>query len=257
MTEYLGQRFDKRVAVVTGASGGIGQAIAVRLATEGATVALVARRAARLEEVAHMLAQDGRRALPVPCDLTDTTAVEEAVSLVVTELGGVDVLVNCVGREQVAPFVRLDDRLIDDAVRVNLWAPLVLTREVGRHMIRRQMPGSVVNIASVVGQVGVSGTAVYGAAKAAIVGWTRCLALEWATHRIRVNAIAPGWVRTEMFDRLATRLQQDELAQLELAHPLGFGDPADVAAVAAFLASDETRWITGSVLTVDGGYSAR
>lgn len=117
--------------------------------------------------------------------------------------------------------------------------------------------GAVVSIASVTGQVGVAGMSVYGAAKAAIVGWTRCLAVEWAGAGIRVNALAPGLVETPMFSRITGRLTTSQLAQVKSSYPLGFGRPEDVAAAAAFLVSGDARWITGTVLTVDGGYSAQ
>jgi 3-oxoacyl-[acyl-carrier protein] reductase len=183
--------------------------------------------------------------------------LREVVAELQQQLGVAQILVNCTGLEQLSPFVRASDEDISRVLNANLHGTLALTREFGRVLLDTQQAGAVVNLASVTGQVGVAAMSVYGAAKAAVVGWTRCLAIEWAGAGIRVNAIAPGMVETPMFRRITKRLTADQLAHIKASYPLGFGRPEDVAAAAAFLASADARWITGTVLTVDGGYSAR
>lgn len=251
------QRFENQVAIVAGATGGIGEAIARRLAREGAAVALFARNRERLDALADSLAQAKHRVVAFACDLSETPNLRETVAQAQQQLGLAQVLVNCIGLEQLGPFVRVSDEELHRVLSANLNGTLSLTREFGRVLLDAKHDGAVVNLASITGQVGVAGMSVYGAAKAAVVGWTRCLAVEWAEAGIRVNALAPGLVETPMFRRITRRLTTDQLAQVKTSYPLGFGRPEDIAAAAAFLASSDARWITGTVLTVDGGYSAR
>jgi NAD(P)-dependent dehydrogenase (short-subunit alcohol dehydrogenase family) len=251
------QRFESQVAIIAGATGGIGAAIAHRLAQEGAAVVLLARNQERLDALARSLAETKHRILAFSRDLSQTAGLRELVAEVHRQLGVPQILVNCVGSEQLSPFVRTGDEEISRVLNANLHGTFALTREFGRALYDAKQGGAVVNLASVTAQVGVPGMSVYGAAKAAIVGWTRCLAVEWAGAGIRVNALAPGLVDTPMFSRITRRLSADQLAQVKASYPLGFGQPEDVAAAAAFLASKDARWITGTVLTVDGGYSAR
>jgi NAD(P)-dependent dehydrogenase (short-subunit alcohol dehydrogenase family) len=257
MPTALAQRFQNQVAIVAGATGGIGEAIARRLAEEGASVALLARNQERLDALARSLTEANHRVVSLSRDLNQPAGLREAVAELRQQLGVARILVNCVGQEQLSPFVRASDEEISRILSANLSGTMALTREFARILLDTKQGGTVVNLASVTGQVGVAAMSVYGAAKAAIVGWTRCLAVEWASAGIRVNALAPGLVETPMLHRITRRLAADQLAQVKASHPLGFGRPEDVAAAAAFLACEEARWITGTVLTVDGGYSAR
>lgn len=257
MTLSISGRFAGKTVVVTGASSGIGREVACRLGAEGANVVLLARREEKLQELACHLEQLGRKSLPIRCDLTRPDEVASAVSVLLSSFGPPDVLVNCAGQEQMCPFLRTTEENIEEQIRVNLSGAMTLTRLVVSAMIRDKRTGCVVNIASVVGQVGVVGSAIYGAAKAALIGWTRCVALEWASKGIRVNCVAPGWVQTDMYERITQRLTEEQQRNIEEMHPLGLGTAADVAAAVAFLASDEARWITGTILTVDGGYTAQ
>jgi NAD(P)-dependent dehydrogenase (short-subunit alcohol dehydrogenase family) len=257
MSPPLPQRFESKVAIVAGATGGLGEAIARRLAQEGAAVVLLARNQERLDALAQSLTEAKHRVVALSCDLSQTASLRELVAELQRRLGVAQILVNCVGSEQLSPFVRTSDEDIGRVLNANLRGTFELTREFGRMLLDAKQGGAVVNLASVIGQVGVAGSSVYGAAKAAIIGWTRCLAIEWAAAGIRVNAIAPGVVETPLFSRVSRRLSADQLAHIKAAYPLGLGRPEDVAAAAAFLASSDARWITGTVLTVDGGYSAR
>jgi len=257
MSPPVPQRFESKVAIVAGATGGLGEAIARRLAHEGASVALLARNQERLDALAQSLTEGKHRVVALSCDLSQTATLREIVAGLQRRLGISQILINCVGSEQLSPFVRTSDEDIGRVLNANLRGTFELTREFGRVLLDAKQGGAVVNLASVIGQVGVAGSSVYGAAKAAIIGWTRCLAIEWAKAEIRVNALAPGVVETPLFSRVTRRLSADQLAHIKEAYPLGLGQPEDVAAAATFLASSEARWITGTVLTVDGGYSAR
>jgi NAD(P)-dependent dehydrogenase (short-subunit alcohol dehydrogenase family) len=257
MSPPIPQRFENQVAIVAGATGGIGAAITRRLAQEGAVVALLARNQERLDALARSLTEAKHRVVALSRDLSQTAGLREVVAEVQRQVGVAQILVNCVGSEQLSPFVRASDEEISRVLNANLLGTFALTREFGRVLLDTKQGGAVVNLASVTGQVGVAGMSVYGGAKAAIVGWTRCLAVEWAGAGIRVNALAPGLVETPMFSRITRRLAAGQLAQVKASYPLGFGRPEDVAAAVAFLASSDARWITGTVLTVDGGYSAQ
>ena len=251
------QRLESQVAIVAGATGGIGEAISRRLAQEGATVALLARNQERLDALTRSLTAAKHRVVALSRDLSQTAGLREVVATLRERMGIAQILVNCTGLEQLSPFVRVSDEEISRVINANLYATFALTREFGRVLLDARQGGAVVNLASVTGQVGVAAMSVYGAVKAAVIGWTRCLAVEWASASIRVNALAPGLVETPMFSRITKRLSEHQLAQVKASYPLGFGRPEDVAAAAAFLASTDARWITGTVLTVDGGYSAR
>ncbi len=241
MTELAGKR-----ALVTGASGGIGAAIARSLHGAGAAVGLSGTRTAPLEALA---AELGAGAHVLPCDLADAAAVEALPKQAAEAMGGVDILVNNAGITRDGLFMRMSDADWQDVIDVNLTAAMRLARGVLRAMMKARW-GRIVNISSVVGATGNPGQANYVAAKAGLVGMTKALALEVATRGITVNAVAPGFIATAMTDRLTDAQKAAILGQI----PSGeMGTPEDVAAAVLFLAGPGARYVTGHTLHVNGG----
>jgi NAD(P)-dependent dehydrogenase (short-subunit alcohol dehydrogenase family) len=242
---------DGKVALITGGSKGIGRAIALAFAREGAHVSLGARGPEELEGAAKEIKAEGRRALAVPTDVTDADQVEALIRTTVEELGGIDILVNNAGA---APFMSMFDQIrlsgFQKYFGITYTGAVYTTRAAASALLERR--GSVINIASVAAYIASPGLTYYASAKAALVSFTRTLALEWAGHRVRVNAIAPGWIETEMnaLSRQDPGFYQTILNQI----PLGrWGTADDVASVALFLASERASFMTGSVILVDGG----
>ena len=237
-----------KVVLVTGASRGIGFAVAERLAAAGAAVALLARDEARTREAAARLSGPGR-SLPVVADMADAAAVEGALATVERELGPVDVLVNNAGLTRDGLLVRMSDADWDAVLDTNLRGAFTATRLVARGMMKRRW-GRIVNITSIVGMTGNRGQANYAASKAGLIGFTKAVAKELASRNVLVNAIAPGFIDTDMTRDLPEAARAALLEQI----PLGrLGSVADVSAAVLFLASDLAGYITGHVLVVDGG----
>jgi 3-oxoacyl-[acyl-carrier protein] reductase len=236
-----------QVALVTGGSRGIGEAISHSLAEGGARVAVVARDGSRAAEVAAVLPGGGHRGYA--CDVSDPGQVAETVRAVETEIGPVTILVNNAGITRDNILVRMKDEEFDEVMSVNLKGAFNLTRAISRGMMKRRQ-GVVLNITSVVGLTGNTGQANYAASKAGLVGLTKSVAKELAGRGVRCNAIAPGFIRTDMTDRLS----EEQVAALQELIPLGtLGEAEDVARVARFLVGPDARYITGQVLAVDGG----
>jgi len=243
-------RLAGKVALVTGASGGIGQACAQAFAREGADVALVAgRNLALAEEAARKVEGMGRQAMVLACDVSSPEAVEQVCDRVWERFSRVDVLVNNAGIRRDNFLIRMTDEEWDDVLRVNLRGVFNFTRAVGRRMFR-QRSGRIINISSVAGVMGNAGQANYSAAKAGVIGLTKAAARELAMRGVTVNAVAPGLIDAGM----TTSLKEDVKAKLLAGVPLGrLGTADEVAAACVFLASDEAGYITGQVLCVDGG----
>ncbi len=239
-------RLDGRVALVTGASGGIGAAIARALHLQGATVALSGTRIAALDALA---AELGERAFVCPADLRDPAAADALVTAAEAAAGPLDILVNNAGLTRDTLALRMKDADWQAVLDVDLSAPFRLCRAALKGMVRRRA-GRIVGIASLVGSTGNPGQANYAAAKAGLVGMTKALAQEVGSRGITVNVVAPGLVETAMTDVL-TPEQKSRLAErIPLAR---MGRPPDIAAAVVYLASDEAAWVTGATLHVNGG----
>jgi 3-oxoacyl-[acyl-carrier protein] reductase len=239
-----------RVAIVTGGGRGIGRAIALRLADAGATVSVndVGNAEPANAVVAEIKAK-GRQSIAVMADISVTAEVERLVGTVKDAYGRVDILVNNAGITRDQLIMRMSDEEWDKVLTVNLKGAFLCSRAVVRQMMKQRW-GRIISIASIVGVLGNPGQANYSASKAAIIGLTRTLAKEIGSRQITVNAVAPGFIDTEMTQRLEESWKQE----LKNRIPLGYvGSPQDVAEAVAFLASEEARYITGQVLNVDGG----
>lgn len=235
-----------RGALVTGASGGIGDAIARKLHAAGATVAVSGTRVDRLEALAGDLRE---RVHLVPCDLGDRAAVQKLAGEAEAKLGTLDILVNNAGVTRDNLFMRMKDEEWDQVIAVDLTSAFMLCRAAVRNMMRRQW-GRIVNITSISGVIGNPGQGNYAAAKAGMIGMTKSLAREVAARGITANCIAPGFIKTAMTDAL----NEKQVSAIATHIPAGtFGTPDDIAAAALYLSSEEARYMTGQTLHVNGG----
>lgn len=243
-----------RVVLVTGASSGIGRNTAILLSELGARLVLTGRDPSRLTSALSELAGEGHYIEPF-----NLSAVEEIpgwVRAVATKTGPLSGMAHCAGVHSHRPLKILDSQNFEEIQRINVTASIMLAKGF-RQKNCCTIDASIVMLSSVAGLVGQPGIAAYAASKGALLGLTRCLALELAQQQIRVNCVAPAMVKTEMAEHFFNALNPEQIASIEQAHPLGIGKPRDVANAVAFLISDAARWITGSVLIVDGGYTAR
>ncbi|MBI4003832.1 MAG: 3-oxoacyl-[acyl-carrier-protein] reductase [Candidatus Omnitrophica bacterium] len=238
-----------QVALVTGGARGIGREIALAFAREGADTALFDVNPEPLAQTAKELEALGRRCVGVVVDVTDGKQVDEGVAKVLDKLGRLDILINNAGITKDGLLIRMDDAQWDRVLDINLKGTFLCTRAVAKHMLK-QRRGRIVSIASIVGLIGNPGQANYAASKAGIIGLTKAVAKELASRGVTVNAIAPGFIKTEMTEALPEQAKQ----RLAEAIPMGtLGEPKDVAQAALFLVSEAARYITGHVLVVDGG----
>ncbi|OLN22818.1 beta-ketoacyl-ACP reductase [Domibacillus antri] len=239
-----------KTALVTGASRGIGKAIALELARLGADVAInYAGSEQKAKETAEEIQAMGRRSFIIQCDISDSDAVQSMVKETIDQFGRLDILVNNAGITRDNLLMRMKDQEWDDVINTNLKGVFLCTKAVTRQMMK-QRSGRIINISSVVGRIGNAGQANYTAAKAGVIGLTKASARELAARGITVNAIAPGFISTDMTDELPAEAKEQLLGQI----PLGtLGETADIAAAAAFLAGDGAKYITGQVIGVDGG----
>lgn len=242
-----------RVAVVTGASSGLGRHFALTLARAGAKVAVAARRLARLEELAAEIAGFDGRALPVALDVTDAALVAAALEAVETELGPIDILVNNAGVAATAAFLDQPEEEWRRVLATNLDGAWRTARAAAALMAKHGHGGAIVNIASILGLRAAGQVSAYSAAKAGLINLTQTMALELARHRIRVNALAPGYIETDLNrDFLHSAAGQAMLKRVPLRR---FGEVGDLDGALLLLASDAGRYMTGSVIVVDGGHS--
>jgi len=243
-------RFENQVAVVTGAGRGIGHAIAVRLAKEGARIASVSRSEANAQRTAEEINNnhpDAAKAYAV--DVADHAAVQQIGARILKEFGRVDILINNAGVTRDGLSMRISIEDWETVIDTNLKGAFSFTQALMRSMIK-QRSGRIINISSIAGLTGNAGQANYAASKAGLIGLTKTLARELASRGITVNAVAPGFIVTDMTDVLSDQIKEAILPRI----PLGkFGEGEDIAAAVAFLAAPEAKYITGQVLTVDGG----
>ncbi len=238
-----------QIAVVTGAGRGIGRAIALKLAEAGADVACVSRTAENAEKVAQEVRALGRRAWPHAVDVADSAAVGKCAETILGEAGRVDILVNNAGITRDGLLMRMSEADWDIVLDTNLKGAFLFTKAFTRTFLK-QRSGRIINLASIVGLIGNAGQCNYAASKAALIGFTKSVARELSSRGITANAVAPGFVETDMTAGLTEPVRAEMLKNIPLA---AFGQPEDVAGVALFLASPAARYITGQVLAVDGG----
>ena len=238
-----------QIAVVTGAGRGIGRAIALAFAAAGADVVCISRTAENSEKVAGEVRALGRRAWALAVDVADAAAVNAAADQVLADAGRLDILVNNAGVTRDGLLMRMSDADWDTVLNTNLKGAFHFTRAFSRALLK-QRSGRIINIASVIGLIGNAGQANYAASKAGLIGFTKATAREMASRGITVNAVAPGFIETDMTAGLKPEVQEDILRRIPLNC---LGQSEDVAQAALFLAGPAGRYITGQVLTVDGG----
>lgn len=240
-----------KVALVTGAGRGIGKAIAIALAKAGADVCVTARTESQIVGTAKEVRKLGQSALAIPADATDSEAVTDVVGRTVAELGGLHILINNAGMELAKLLMDTSDSEYDTVMNTNLKSMFLFTKAAGAHFIAQKY-GRIVNVASVGSFIAAPGQAVYHASKAAVAHLTKATAMEFARYNVNVNAVAPGWIRTD----LIAHLLEDEamLAKYVKGIPLRrLGEPGEIGPLVTFLCSDLAAYMTGSVIVIDGG----
>jgi NAD(P)-dependent dehydrogenase (short-subunit alcohol dehydrogenase family) len=252
------ERFEAgEVAWITGASSGIGFALASRLAAENVTVAMTARRLPELERAVAAIRSAGGAALAAPADVADPASLALAAQVIAKELGRCDIVAPFAGAEYLMPLAGMSAKRWEDVLKVHITGAFETVRSVLRLLelsgARAGMQGRVALLSSTAALKGWPGQSAYAAAKGGQIAGMRSLAAELAPKRIRVNAVAAGIVRTPLQQRLFARMPPEKQREIEQAHALGLGDAESVADAAAFLLSNESRWITGTCLNVDGG----
>lgn len=250
------KKLEGKVAIVTGASRGIGAAIAKKLAEEGASVALCARNLAACEATARAVRESGTEAMAMAVDVADTAQVDACVKAVLEKFGRIDIMVNNAGITRDGLLMRMTDADWDAVVDTNLKGTFLFTRAVARPMMKNRSAdgsaqgGSIINITSVVGITGNAGQANYTASKGGVISLTKTVAKELGSRNIRCNAIAPGFIRSDMTDSLPEELKAAYMANIPLKR---FGEAEDIAKAVAWLAGDDSSYVTGQIISVNGG----
>ncbi len=239
-----------KVAIVTGGGRGIGRAIALSLADAGADVAVVARTLSQVEETRDLILSKGRKSLAFSIDVTNKQSVTDMVEETVKTLGGVHILVNNAGITRPAPLLEYSEENWDTVMSINVKGMFLCTQAVGKHMVEQKY-GKIVNIASTGGEMAGPGNAVYHASKAADILFTKSVALEWIRYNINVNAIGPGFTKTELLDNF--RNEEALKATLKQIPIRRFAEVEEIASVAVFLVSDLASYMVGEHVIVDGG----
>jgi NAD(P)-dependent dehydrogenase (short-subunit alcohol dehydrogenase family) len=251
----MGSRLSGKIAIITGAGTGIGRAIALAFAQEGAKLTLAGRRKDQVEAVAR---EAGDSALSIAADVSKRQDIERLVGETVTGFGGLNVLVNNAGVLHAGTAEQITEEQWDETFNINVRGLWLLSRAVLPEM-RKAGGGSIVNVASVLGINGVRNRAAYSASKGAVVLLTKCMAVDHGQEKIRVNAICPSFVETDLTAAVLKNVADPEAVRRERTsvHPIGrLGKPEDVAGLAVYLASEESSWVTGAAMVVDGGYLA-
>lgn len=243
-------KLDGKTAVVTGASRGIGRAIALQLASEGANVVVnFSGSEQKAQQVVEEITSLGVKAIAVQANVSDSESVQNLMNAALEQFGSIDILVNNAGITRDNLIMRMKEEEWDDVINTNLKGVFLCTKAVTRQMMK-QRSGRIINITSIVGVMGNAGQANYVAAKAGVIGLTKTTARELASRNILVNAIAPGFITTEMTDALPEEIKSSMLAQI----PLGsLGEPEHIAKAVVFLASEDSNYMTGQTLHIDGG----
>ena len=242
-------KLDDKIAIVTGGGSGIGQSIALSLAREGCHVALCGRRLEPLQETVRQVEALGRRALALSVDVSRGEAVQEFVDTVVKEFGRVDILVNNAGITRDNLLIRMTEEQWDEVLTTNLKGAFLFSKAVARPMMK-QRAGSIIQISSIIGLIGNAGQCNYAASKAGLIALTQSMAKELASRNIRVNAVAPGFIVSQMTDALPEELRTSWLGELPLCR---FGSGEHIANAGVVLASEDASYVTGQVLSVNGG----
>jgi 3-oxoacyl-[acyl-carrier protein] reductase len=243
-------RFERKVAIITGAGRGIGKAIAERLASEGANVVICDIDKEAAERTAEEIrSKYSTKAIAICADVANEEEVNSMVEETIRNFAEIDFLINNAGITKDSLLLRMSEEEWDKVIAVDLKSVFLCTKAVIRHMMRQRF-GRIVNISSVIGLRGNVGQANYSAAKAGIIGFTKSVARELAGRNITVNAVAPGYIQTEMTERLPQEVKEEMLKQVPLGRP---GQPEDVAGVVAFLCSEDASYVTGEIIRVDGG----
>jgi len=243
------KQLENQIAVVTGAGRGIGRAIALKFASEGADVVCVSRTAENSEKVAGEVRALGRKAWALAVDVSDAAAVTAAAEKILADCGKVDILINNAGVTRDGLLMRMSDADWDSVLNTNLKGAFLFTKAFTRSFVK-QRSGRIINVASIIGLIGNAGQANYAASKAGLIGFTQSVAKELGSRGITVNALAPGFIETDMTAGLNEKMKTELLERIPLN---SLGQPEDIANAALFLAGSGARYVTGQVLTVDGG----